>query len=36
LGQQIDLDKSNGELLAFAQSFEDTLGPPRGAQTPVG
>ena len=36
LGQQIDLDKSNDELLAFAQSFEDTLGPPRGAQTPVG
>jgi hypothetical protein len=36
LGQPIDLEQSNAELLAFAQSFEATMGPPRGAQQPVG
>jgi catechol-2,3-dioxygenase len=36
LGEAIDLDKSNEELLAVAQSFETTLGPSRGAQQPVG
>jgi catechol-2,3-dioxygenase len=36
LGQQIDLDAPDEELLAFAKSFEATMGPPRGAQQPVG
>jgi catechol 2,3-dioxygenase-like lactoylglutathione lyase family enzyme len=36
LGEAIDLDKPNEELLALAQSFEATLGPSRGAQRPVG
>jgi catechol 2,3-dioxygenase-like lactoylglutathione lyase family enzyme len=36
LGQHIDLDKSDDELLTFSQSFEATMGPPRGAQQPVG
>jgi catechol 2,3-dioxygenase-like lactoylglutathione lyase family enzyme len=36
LGQQIDLDTTDDELLAFAKSFEATMGPPRGAQHPVG
>jgi catechol 2,3-dioxygenase-like lactoylglutathione lyase family enzyme len=36
LGQHIDLDRSNDELLAFSKSFEATMGPPRGAQQPVG
>src|SRR6266446_10624637 len=36
LGAAIDLDKANDELLAFAKSFEATMGPPRGAQHPVG
>ena len=36
LGQHIDLDKPNDELLAFSKSFEATMGPPRGAQQPVG
>lgn len=36
LGEAIDLDKPNEELLALAQSFEATLGPSRGAQQPVG
>ena len=31
LGELIDLDQANEELLAFSQSFEATLGPPRGA-----
>ena len=35
LGQTIDLDKPNEELLALSQSFEATKGPPRGAQQPV-
>lgn len=35
LGEAIDLDKSDDELLAFAKSFETRLGPPRGAQQPV-
>src|SRR5213593_4316843 len=35
-GEPIDLEQSNAELLAFAQSFEATMGPPRGAQQPVG
>jgi len=36
LGQHIDLDKPNDELLDFARSFEATMGPSRGAQQPVG
>lgn len=36
LGEAIDLDKSNEELLAFAKSFEATAGPSRGAQQAVG
>ncbi len=36
LGQQIDLDAPDEELLAFAKSFEATMGPPRGAQQPAG
>jgi hypothetical protein len=36
LGAPIDLDKPNEELLDFAQSFESSLGPSRGAQQPVG
>jgi catechol-2,3-dioxygenase len=36
LGAPIDLDKPNEELLEFAQSFESSLGPSRGAQQPVG
>src|SRR5262249_6820516 len=36
LGAAIDLDKDNDELLAFAQAFEATMGPPRGAQPSVG
>src|SRR5881227_2760495 len=36
LGAPIDLDKDNDELLAFAQTFEASMGPSRGAQQPVG
>jgi hypothetical protein len=36
LGEKIDLDPPDAELLAFARSFEETNGPPRGAQQPVG
>jgi catechol 2,3-dioxygenase len=32
LGEPIDLDRPDDELLAFAKSFEETKGPPRGAQ----
>ena len=35
LGEPIDLDKPDAELLAFAKSFEKN-GPPRGAQLPIG
>ena len=35
-GEHIDLDETNADLLAFARSFEETKGPPRGAQQPVG
>ena len=35
LGEAIDLDRADAELLAFAQSFEEKKGPPRGAQQPV-
>ena len=35
LGEHIDLDQPDDTLLAFARSFEDTKGPPRGAQQPV-
>src|SRR2546422_3383681 len=35
LGEHIDLDRPDADLLAFAQSFEKN-GPPRGAQQPVG
>jgi catechol 2,3-dioxygenase-like lactoylglutathione lyase family enzyme len=31
-GEHIDLDRPDAELLAFAQSFEEKKGPPRGAQ----
>ena len=36
LGEPIDLDQPDETLLAFARSLEDTKGPPRGAQHPVG
>lgn len=36
LGEHIDLDQPNDELLSFSRSFEATKGPPRGAQQPVG
>jgi catechol-2,3-dioxygenase len=36
LGEHIDLDRSDAELLAFAKSFEETKGPPRGAQQSLG
>ena len=32
LGEAIDLDRPDEELLALAQSFEEKKGPPRGAQ----
>jgi catechol 2,3-dioxygenase-like lactoylglutathione lyase family enzyme len=32
LGEPIDLDQPDDVLLAFARSFEETKGPPRGAQ----
>lgn len=32
IGEHIDLDRPDAELLAFAQSFEEKKGPPRGAQ----
>jgi len=32
LGEPIDLDRPDEELLALAQSFEEKKGPPRGAQ----
>ena|SRR5688572_6077711 len=32
LGEHIDLDRPDDELLAFARSFEATKGPPRGAE----
>jgi hypothetical protein len=35
-GETIDLDRPDPELLAFARSFEETKGPPRGAPSPVG
>ncbi len=31
LGEPIDLDQPNDELLAFSKSFEETMGPARGA-----
>jgi len=34
-GEHIDLDEPDAKLLAFAQSFEEKKGPPRGAQQPV-
>ena len=36
LGEVIDLDRPDEELMAFAQSLEEKKGPPRGAQQPVG
>jgi catechol-2,3-dioxygenase len=36
LGEHIELDQPDEALLAFAQSFEAKLGPPQGAQQPVG
>ena len=36
LGEPIDLDRPDEELMAFAQSLEEKKGPPRGAQQPVG
>ena len=35
LGEPIDLDRPDAELLAFAKSLEETKGPPRGAQQPL-
>jgi catechol-2,3-dioxygenase len=35
LAEPIDLDEPDAELLAFAQSFEEKKGPPRGAQPPI-
>jgi catechol-2,3-dioxygenase len=35
LGEPIDLDRPDEELLAFARSLEEKKGPPRGAQQPV-
>jgi catechol-2,3-dioxygenase len=32
LGEPIDLERPDAELLAFARSFEETKGPPRGPQ----
>ena len=32
LGEPIDLDRADEELLAFARSFAETKGPPRGPQ----
>jgi len=32
-GEQIDWERSDEELLAFAKSFEEKKGPPRGAQS---
>jgi catechol 2,3-dioxygenase-like lactoylglutathione lyase family enzyme len=36
LGEKIDLERPDHEILAFARSFEETLGPSRGPQKPVG
>ncbi|MGE3538882.1 MAG: VOC family protein [Candidatus Tectimicrobiota bacterium] len=36
LGEHIDLEKTNEELMAFAQSLEAKVGPFRGPQHPVG
>ena len=36
LGETIDLDRPDAELLALSHSFEEKKGPPRGAQHPVG
>ena len=36
LGEHIDLDDPNEELMAFAKSFEESMGPSQGAQQPVG
>jgi len=36
LGEPIDLDRPDEELMALAQSLEEKKGPPRGAQQPVG
>jgi catechol-2,3-dioxygenase len=36
LGEPIDLDRPDAELLALARSFEEAKGPPRGAQQPLG
>ena len=33
MGEQIDFDRSDAELLALAQSFEEKKGPPRGRQS---
>jgi catechol-2,3-dioxygenase len=35
LGEPIDLDRPDAELLAFAKSLEESKGPPRGPQSPV-
>ena len=36
LGEPIDLDQPDEALLALSQAFEETKGPPRGAQQPLG
>jgi catechol-2,3-dioxygenase len=35
LGEPIDLDRPDDELLAFAKSFEESKGPPRGPESPM-
>jgi catechol 2,3-dioxygenase-like lactoylglutathione lyase family enzyme len=35
LGEVIDLERPDAELLEISRSFEGTLGPPRGAQPPA-
>jgi hypothetical protein len=34
LGEPLDVDRPDHELLAFAKSFEESKGPPRGLQSP--
>jgi len=36
LGEPIDLDKPDAELLAVSKALEEKKGPPRGAQHPIG
>ena len=36
LGEPIDLDRPDAELLAVSKALEEKKGPPRGAQHPIG